>query len=256
MKKYLITIILTLLSVAISFGENNIKIAQTLLDSANAAYSRKQYDAAVDYYKKILELGYVAPEVYYNLGNSYFKQNKITDAIYYYEKALKLAPNDQDIKYNLSIANQYITDKIKPVPEFFLTKIVHKTADLMSSNQWAITSLVVFIIVVVSALWFLFTRSMSMKKTALYIVIIGLFVSSVSLYFSGLQYRRYIKSNKAIVFAPTVTIKSSPDKEGNDLMIIHEGLKVEITDSLNNWYEIRLPDGNKGWTEKQNVRKI
>jgi SH3-like domain-containing protein len=83
-----------------------------------------------------------------------------------------------------------------------------------------------------------------------------LVISAISIYFSGVQYNRYAKSNKAIVFAPTVTLKSSPDKEGFDLMIIHEGLKVEVTDSLNNWYEIKLPDGNKGWTEKQNVRKI
>jgi tetratricopeptide (TPR) repeat protein len=256
MKKFFLITILSLFSVAISFGENNLKIVHTLLDSANAAYSKKQYDAAVDFYKKILELGYVSPEVYYNLGNSYFKQNKITDAIYYYEKALKLAPNDKDIKYNLSIANQYITDKIKSVPEFFLTRIIHKIADLMSSNQWAITSLILFVIAVISALWFLFSRSFTIKRITLYVVIIGLLISAASLYFSNVQYKRYTKNYKAIVFAPTVTIKSSPDKEGNDLMIIHEGLKVEITDSLNNWYEIKLPDGNKGWTEKQNVKKI
>jgi len=256
MMKKILTIFIITFAVSFSFGENNTKIAQALLDSANTAYTQKRYDAAVDFYKKILELGYVSPEVYYNLGNAYFKQNKITDAIYYYEKALKLAPNDKDIKYNLQIANRYITDKIKPVPEFFLTKIIHKVADLFSSNGWALISLGFFIITVLSVLWFLFSRSQGIKKLAFYLVVIGLFISSVSIYFSGLQYRRYIKSNKAIVFAPTVTLKSSPDKDGMDLIIIHEGLKVEITDSLNNWYEVKLPDGNKGWTEKQNVKKI
>ncbi len=256
MKKALI-ILATILATNIQiFADNNTQIAQALLDSANNAYAKKQYDIAAQFYKKILELGYEAPEVYYNLGNAYFKQNKITDAIYYYEKALKLAPDDKDIKYNLEFANRYITDKIKPVPEFFLTKAIHKTADMFSSNEWAVVSLVAFGMAVLLILVFLFTKSISVKKVAFYSGLLGILISASSLYFSKLQYNRYERSNKAIVFAPTVTLKSSPDKDGFDLMIIHEGLKVEVTDSLNNWYEIKLPDGNKGWTEKQNVRII
>jgi tetratricopeptide (TPR) repeat protein len=255
MKKILLIIAIIATNIT-AFATPGIHIAQALLDSANNAYTKKQYDVAAEFYKKILELGYQAPEVYYNLGNAYFKQNKITDAIYYYEKALKLAPNDKDIKHNLEFANRYITDKIKPVPEFFLTKAIHKTADLFTSNQWAIISIVSFGFFTLLILIFLFSKSISLKKASFYLGIIMLVISAASIYFSGVQYNRYAKSNKAIVFAPTVTLKSSPDKEGFDLMIIHEGLKVEVTDSLNNWYEIKLPDGNKGWTEKQNVRKI
>jgi len=239
-----------------SLATNNTNIAQALLDSANAAYAKKQYNIAEQFYKKILELGYKSPEIYYNLGNTYFKQNQITNAIYYYEKALRLAPDDKDIKYNLELVNQYITDKIKPVPEFFLTKIVHKIADLFSSNKWALISIISFAIFVAFMLIFLFTKMLFLKKISFYLALLGIIVSITSLFFSKLQYNRYEISNKAIVFAPTLTLKSSPDKEGTDLMIIHEGLKVEITDSLSNWYELKLPDGNKGWTEKQNVKKI
>ncbi len=256
MKKIIFIISSTILFAINTQAENNQKVIKTLLDSANTAYVQKRYDAAADFYKKILDLGYIAPEIYYNLGNAYFKQNEITKAIYYYEKAQKLAPNDKDIKYNLEFANQYITDKIKQAPRFFIVKIVYKIADLFTTNGWAILAFTLFIIVLLSLLAFLFTKSISIKKASFYIGVISLIFSITSLYLSYLQYNRYARSNEAIVFAPTLTLKSSPDENGTDLMIIHEGLKVSVTDSLDNWYEIKLPDGNKGWTEKQNVKRI
>ena len=236
------------------FGKINAE--KILLDSANNAYVRKDYEKALSFYQNILKTGMEAPEIYYNIGNSYFKLNQITNAIYFYEKALILAPNDKDIKYNLNIAQQYTTDKIKTIEPFFLKKFYQNLISVFSVNQWANISLFSFIAVLIFILLFLFLRNISLKKLFFVTSIILLFLSVSSLIFSFSQKKNLAAHHTGIVFSPTVNIKSSPDEQGTNLMIIHEGIKVTIADSLQNWYNVILPDGNEGWLKKSDLKRL
>ncbi|MCD6366028.1 MAG: tetratricopeptide repeat protein [Bacteroidales bacterium] len=253
MKTKLLISVFVLISLSI-FGKTNTEVI--LLDSANNAYTRKDYGKALSFYQNILKTGMEAPEIYYNIGNSYFKLNQITNAIYFYEKALTLAPNDKDIKYNLNIAKQYTTDKIKPIESFFLKRFYQNLISAFSVNQWANISLYSFISVLIFVLLFLFLRNISLKKLFFWTGIILLLFSVGSLIFSFSQKKNLAAHQTGIVFSPTVNIKSSPDEQGTDLMIIHEGIKVTIADSLQNWYNVILPDGNEGWLKKDDIKKI
>ncbi len=253
MKAKILIFVFVLLCASMLDASNSYEI---LLDSANSAYVHKNYEKALSGYQDILKTGVEAPEIYYNIGNSYFKLNQITNAIYYYEKALKLAPNDKDITYNLNIAKQYTTDKIKTIQPFFLKKTYNNLITLFPVNQWANISLISFITVLIFILLFLFLRSLSLKKIFFWLGIILLLFSIACLIFSFSEKKNLVDLQTAIVFSPTVNIKSSPDEQGTDLMIIHEGIKVVVTDSLQDWYNVILPDGNEGWLKKDDIKKI
>lgn len=235
---------------------NATNAVETILDSANNAYVHKDYGNALLYYQSILKTKMESSEIYYNIGNSYFKLNQITNAIYYYEKALILSPNDKDIKYNLNIAKQYTTDKIKTIKPFFLKNFYQNIISFFSVNQWANISLYCFISVLILILLFLFLRNIQLKKLFFWLGIILFIFSISSLIFSFSKKNNLSAHQTAIVFSPTINIKSSPDEQGTDLMIIHDGLKVTIIDSLQNWYNVTLPDGNEGWLKKNDIKKI
>jgi SH3-like domain-containing protein len=74
--------------------------------------------------------------------------------------------------------------------------------------------------------------------------------------FAAKQKSWLVNHTYAIVMQPTVTVKSSPSEKGTNLFVIHEGLKVKITDKLGDWLEVRLADGNKGWLLTESIERI
>lgn len=234
----------------------NLIFAQNInskIDSANSYYNQNRYEDAANAYSEIIKTGYVSADLYYNLANSYFKLNKITLAILYYEKAKILSPGDEDIIFNLELSNKYIVDKIEVIPEFFITKWIKNFINIFSSNSWAIISIFSFLLFLILLSVYLFSRTILLKKIAFWGSILLLIVSIKSLVFSKLQYDSSEVDKKGIIKTETINIKSSPDYKGTDIFILHEGTKVELLDSIGNWYEIKISNGNKGWTEKENL---
>lgn len=229
---------------------------ESLFELANENYSEGRYDKAIESYQEILASGYSSPALYYNLGNSYYKKNEITRAIINYERALLLAPGDDDIKYNLNIANQLVVDKINALPEFFLTKWIRQLRMGLSPNQWGIISLSCFLFTGIFFLLFYFLRSRPWRRFLFFTSILMLLISGTSLAFGLKQNQQFTERNTAIILSPTVTGKSSPDESGTDLFVLHEGVKVWITDHLNGWLEIELADGNKAWIPENSLERI
>jgi len=229
---------------------------QQNIDSANAAYSKNNFDRAIKLYKDIDDKGYEAMELYYNLGNSYFKTNNIPAAILYWEKALKLKPNDDDIKFNLKVANSRISDKIDPLPEIFIKRWWRNACNIFSSNSWATITLISFFVFLVFLTVFRLSRSLGLRKTSFYLSIIFLFISLLTASFAYQQYKNLKSHDEAIVFTPTVTIKSSPDENSTDLFVIHEGLKLQLLDNISDWYKIKIPNGSIGWLNKNDFEII
>ena len=227
-----------------------------LLDSANSYYSSANYEKAITAYDSIIKSGYQSSEIYFNLGNAYFKSNKITPAILNYEKAKLLSPEDEDIQFNLDLANKYITDKIEVLPEFFLNQWLNKIISIFSSDTWAYISLISFISMLVLVLLFLFSRIIFLKKLTFGLAILFLILSIKSYVFASIQKSDITECNSALILTPTVNIKSSPDDKGTDIFVLHEGTKLVIEDSLLNWYNIKLKNGNEGWLHKEDIVKI
>lgn len=227
----------------------------SLIKKANNLYQNGNYDEAIKIYETIIKEGYVSPYLYYNLGNAYFKIGKYGYAILNYEKGLLYAPNNENIKYNLEIANAQIIDKIDEVPEFFLKRWYTKFVNVLSSDTWAIISILLFASFVLCVLLYILLK-FKHKNIFLYLSTIFLVFSIISFINAGKR-KNFITSKKyGIIIVPSVNVKSTPNEYGNDVFILHEGTKVEILESIGNWKNIRIRDGNEGYLPSNTIEII
>lgn len=244
MKRYII-ILAALLSSSVCFAqEANLDM---LWEEANTAYADADWDGAIRGYNAILDAGYASHKLYYNLGNAYFKDNKVGRAILFYNRALLLKPGDRDTRYNLEIANGRVVDKIEPVPEFFLTRWVRGVRSTMGTNGWAVLSLVLLAVALGAALVYLLSGKLALRKAGFYTGICSLALVALALTFSIVERREILHSPEAIVMSTAAPVKSSPDVASKDIFILHEGTKVRVVSSLGEWREIEIASGDKGW---------
>jgi len=229
---------------------------QTLINTANNAYNEGMYDSALNVYHLIEKENLESSELFYNMGNAYFKKNNITSAILYYEKARKLAPNDEDIDYNLSIANSMIVDKIERVPELFFKKWWNYFYNIFNANTWTIISLISWFILVIFIGMFIISKSRNTRKLAFYFGLLFLFTSVATFGLASQKYYYGKEQREAIIFTPTITVKSSPTTNAVDLFVVHEGTKIYILDEVQEWVKIRIPDGSIGWLPVNSLKKI
>lgn len=228
---------------------------EDLYTQANEAYKAGEYDSAKVLYSEIVQNGMVSSELFYNLGNTYFKQGQIPEAILYFERALKIAPDDEDARYNLSIANTYITDKITPVENVFISNGWNALVFAFSVTTWSI--IFIGLLFIASALFTLFAVSTNRKMKQLGLIggIIVISIAIATLLLTNSAFNQ-LNTKQAIVFAPSITVKSEPGLNATDQFVIHEGLKVEILDIEGDWTRIRLDDGNSGWLQSQSIEQI
>ena len=242
--------------ITFQIGWASIENADSLFNAANEEYKAKEYFEAISSYELIEESGFKSVELFYNLGNAYFKVGDHAKAILYYERAKLLAPSDEDVDFNLVKSQTYIIDKIETIPEFFLKSWIRSLLGTLNSNQWAVISMVLFIAALGAFLVYFMIRSTRGKKISFYLGLIAVILFVFAL-FASIQTKSYIdKSNAAIVLEQIVRVKSSPDNESPDLFIIHEGTKVFVIRQVDLWSEIRLTDGKQGWMKSEDFENI
>ena len=229
------------------FSTGRVAAREELPEEGSKYYTAQEYEKAAQTWEQVLASGRESAELYYNLGNAYFKMGDHARAILNYERARRLAPQNDDIAFNLSIANQSVVDNLEELPRPFFSRWFTALAHHASADGWARMSSASFLLFLLLLGSYFFGRSNLVRKTAFFTAMAAILFSLVS--FSLARHNHTILQNRsgAIIQCPRVTIKSSPSETGTDLFLIHEGLKVEITDSLDSWKEIRLSDGNKGW---------
>lgn len=234
-----------------------LALAQTgAVKQANESYSKGQYKEAAQQYESILANEGEAPELYYNLGNAYYKTNEIGRSILNYERALRLYPTYDDALANLALAQLKVIDNVVPAPSFFIGRWIEYLIKLLSSNQWIYLSLGMFVLCLISSFIFIFGSSRLLRKYAFYIGSVLLIGSILTVVFSGIRKEQLVNHDNAIIMTGAITIKSSPDRSGTDLFQLHEGTKVQIKSSLGKWVEIKLGNGSIGWVEVVNIEKI
>ena len=248
-----IFILLFILLQVATFG---LKAQNTNLQSAAEAYSKGEYAQAAELYQNVLETSGESAVVYYNIGNAYYKMNKIAPAILNYERALLLNPRDKDARFNLEIAKLQTVDKIEPVNKFFLSEWLESLQNIFGTDAWSKIGIASFLLLIGSLVLFFFSRKIMLKKIGFYTGIAWLVFTIAANIFAYGQKKKLVERNYAIVFAPTVTIKSSPDNSGNDLFLLHEGTKVLIKSQLGEWSEIQIADGHVGWIKNDNIEVI
>ena len=234
-------------------------VAQTALDEferGNAFYRDGKFDQAAVAYETILKQGTASPAIYFNLGNSYYRMGKPAPAILAYERALRLKPNDPDIKHNLDLVNLKTVDRIEPLPELFFidwlrtisSYVPLHTTSWIFALEWLIlfASLAALYIVTNPNVARLF-RNLTISALALLIPFSVLLVTQIA----DARIR-----NDAIITTSVATAKTSPDAQSLDAFVIHEGVKVKLSDSLGDWVKIILADGKVGWIRSQDCERI
>lgn len=250
MKKILAIIVFVMSScIASAQSEETFKKANTL-------YNQEKYQEAIDAYKSILDQGKESAELYYNLGNANYKLSHIGPSIYYYEKALELAPNDADIKNNLIFANNATIDAIDVIPEGVVSRTINKFTNMFGFDTWAWISIICVLLFVLFFIAY-YTARISSKKRLFFVgswlvLLIGL----AGILFAFKQYN-FIENNQyAIIFAQETTVKSEPNLRSEEIFELHEGTKVKVTETVNDWKKIKLSDGKIGWVPATDIKEL
>lgn len=245
-------VIISSISVQAQMSEDS---ASVYMQQANKLYEASEYDAALDIYHSI-EADYRSPILFFNIGNCYFKQTEIPSAILYYERSLKYDPQNENTLANLKQAHKYIADNIQALPKTALSGTWESFIKDKSINLWAnlsiylmIAGFMVLLLTIVKVP--VFVKKFSTLLGSLFIILaLFTFILARSAK-NGIE-----KDNHAIVFTPKVDVMSEPKNDGSRLFVIHDGLKVQIVDENNEWYEIKLSNGEIGWIKKIDCKVI
>jgi tetratricopeptide (TPR) repeat protein len=236
------------------FAQNE---ANQLFDEANDLYKKEKYTEAVDKYESILTIGkYESSELYFNLGNCYYKLGKVAPSIYNYEKALLLKPEDRDIKTNLIFAQKTAIDDISIVPNVGFSNFIYKISLWFHYDVWAWITVGFSMLFLISFVFYYFSGRTIIKRTFFLgmFVFIGCMVIALTFAFLQKRFERTIRP--AIVFEEVTNLKSEAKNSSKSLKVLHEGTKVYVKETLDNWKRVELTDKTEGWIKKDAIIEL
>ena len=248
MKRFLYLILLTY---SFGFTQN-----ETLFNKANALYNEGDYTEAIKQYEAVLASGEHSAELYFNLGNAHYKLDHIAPSIFNYERALLLSPKDKDIKNNLAFAKNMTIDAIDVVPEVGFSKILKNLAQSMGFDAWAIIAIAFMFVFVGLFLWYYFAHTTSRKRFTFVTSTLSIILMCFAISMAFINYGIVQKNNPAIVFAQEAQVKSEPNLRSTEAFKLHEGTKLQVLDTVNNWKKIQLTDGKTGWIPSEAIKLI
>ena len=237
-------------SVSVSVSESE---AEAAYRQNSFAESIKLYESEIGKNKQIKK---ESPELYYNLGNAYFRDNQIAKAILNYERALLLDPGDSDIRHNLRFAKTRIEDKIDSADSFFVNQLIRSIKNLYTANRWAMIGIVLFLILIIAVGSYVISTQITVRKISFYSGIVLLALVIIANAFAFKQKNKIVNRSTGIVMSASVSIYTSPDAHSQELFRLHEGSKVRIKREEGNWFEIVIANGSVGWLQKKNIEKI
>lgn len=227
-----------------------------LMQQANEAYINENYHQAIEIYEQIRQMEWESSVLYYNLGNAYYQTGQRGKAILNFERALRLDPNDESIRHNLRIARAELPERYEQLPQLFFLDWRDGFVRLLPVDGWA--KIIVVLVMTLSLCIGLFfvLKNRVLKKTIFMAGMVFLISLFLSIYAANRQYHFHHVRQEAILMSPRVTAKSAPGERGIDVFVIYEGVKVVIQAELMDWYEVRLPNGNVGWINRETLEVI
>ena len=231
-------------------------IPDSLYDKANKLYQDGHYEEAIEGYLSVIKVGYESSTLYYNLGNAFFRSNKLGKARLFYEKAIKLNPSDEDARANIQHLEGILADRFEEVPVIFYKKWITSIFQFFSSDQWAFASMIFFFLSVLAIIAYLLLRNILFRKFGFYSAIFLFAFSLLSMIASWKLNQLLRNPDSAVVTDLSVNVKSAPRETGTGLFVLHEGAKVWLEDKTGGWQEIRLSDGRKGWAPDDAIEAI
>lgn len=227
-----------------------------LFKEGNTLYNQGKYAEAIDKYEAVLKTKEHSEALYFNLANAHYKLNNIAPSIYYYEKAKLLNPNDSEITNNLSFAENMTIDAIDKVPEVGFSRIFKNMANTFSADGWAKLAVTGVILFVLLFLFYHFTQVTSQKRISFVLSIIaiafGLFSVVMAYQKNGIEKA----DNPAIVFAQESRVKADPNKTSEEVFRLHEGTKLQVLETYDDWRKIEISDKTTGWIMSDDIKLL
>ena len=249
-----VALLLTLSSAGLYASEVS---SDDLWNTATTAYEEGDWATALDSYEQISELGLESAQLYYNIGNAYYRLSDYARAVLYYERALKLDPSFADAQFNLEHVNSLLQDKIETIPEFFLKEWLANLSRTMSSNAWAIVFLCLLGVTFALLLVYRLSPSIVWRRVGFFVGLFTLILMISALVFSIWQKNDYQRHDEAVVMKTVTSVKSSPTSgNSTDLFILHEGTKVKVLENTGVWTNVTLSDGRQGWMKTEDIEII
>lgn len=235
---------------------SSMVMGQSVFDQGNEHYRKGNYEEAIRSYESIIRDGKHSCDLYFNLANSYYKLSQIGPSIYYYEKALLISPNDKDIQNNLKFAKAKTIDEIKEVPKVGFEKLLQNITGLFHYNSWSLLAIGFSVLFFLLFLGYYFSGASLYKR----IFFLGMFIIPIfivlSVFSAWFEHHLYEQEQPAIVFAEVIEVKNEPRENATEAFTIHEGTKVFIMESLDNWHKIQLADESEGWISAESIKPL
>jgi len=230
--------------------------AQNGFQKGNDWYRKGNYTEAALAYESVLKTKKHSAELYFNLGNAYYKMNKVAPAIYNFEKALLLRPNDKTTKNNLLFAQKLQIDDIKEVPKVGFNKMLQDLTSTYNYNTWAWIAVSFAMVFLLFFIGYYFSETTRLKRLffiGMFLVLLVIIISSLSAIFERDAYKN---DRPAIVFDAVLAVKAEPKLASQDIVVLHEGTKIYVIDTLENWKKIQIPDATEGWVEDKTIKEL
>ena len=252
LKPFWLFIGLFLFMIQFVFSQN----ANSYFVEGNKLYQQEKYSQAIDNYLKVIKQGKQSEDVYYNLANAYYKTNKVAPAIYYYEKALQINPSNKDVKVNLGFAQRMTIDNIEELPKTLLQKISKNTIEQLSYNSWAYIAVFLSFLFAVLFLMYHFSYGTGKKRIFFISSTLSFIFMLLSVAFAFKTYHKTSNKQEAIVFAQQSDIKNVPTLSAETVFQLHEGTKVSVLETKDNWKKIKIADGQTGWIVGSELKEL
>ena len=228
----------------------------TTFENANTAYNTGQYERAVILYKEILNNGQHSAELYFNLANSYYRLNQVGESIFYFEKAKQMRPMDDDIIVNSAFAQNMAIDAVEILPKSQVAQLQENIIDLFSLDGWAYFIILLVWLLVLFWGFYLWNKVPLIKRTFFtFILFLGMLLTG-SLTIALMKSANNANTTYGILFDNKIDVWAEPNSRAEVLFSIHEGIKVQMLDQLQEWQKIRIANGSEGWIKNGKVRSL
>lgn len=249
--------ILTFLFLAsgLTLDARDIADAKQAFEQGNEAYKQGEYEAALAFYQKADSIAN-GVAIDYNLGNVYFKLDKLPQSILHYERVLKYDPGHADARHNLKLANTKIVDRIKVLPKSKIEIWWNEFRFGMGPDAWALVSILLAFLSVALIICYFLPLSRNMRRFGFFTGIIGVILTVLAIALAQSSEDHRDTHHTAIVFTDKVDVKSEPREQATNVFVLHAGTKIELLEPEADWYKVKIASGNQGWIKKSDLEKI
>ncbi len=226
--------------------------ARSVFEEGNRLYREADYEGALRQYQIILDSGRESGQLYYNVGNCYFKLGDLGRSILNYERALRLRPRDADARANLELARSLIADDVTPLPRFWFLRFVNWWTHLIPRSLLLPSLALAYVGTTLCMIATVLTRRTQIERWTRRIAIVFGCVCLLLAINLAVVELGVGKSPHAVILVDEAFVQSAPsDDRSLQLFSIHEGTKVRIDQRSGAWAEVVLADGKVGWVKAE-----